>query len=171
MADDSETQYIGSDDVEVLRTAVVPFGYEDQPADIQQYLILAKRSEMERLEGKEASEAIAAKILSAATEDEIFANQTTEVRDILGRAFVINSLDWQISDKYKDQEGAFPVYAVLHVKMLDSGEETVVTCGARNVMAQAYKLQELVGWPSRPVKFASRTTGSGNDVYYLNKAV
>ena len=94
--------------------------------------------------------AIAARILNATTAEEIFGGPGTllSAEDIIGKPFTLNGADYRDSDF----EGGAGAYAILHVVPWGETSEVMVTCGARNVMAAAFRANQLGLLPRGPVQ-------------------
>lgn len=102
------------------------------------------------------------RIAEAATEDDVFADTTTPIEDILGADVQLLEVDWRDSD-YDEGPG---VYAVLRIARL-SGELVTVTTGAADVMAKCRKLQLLGSLPVW-VKFAQSRKQTAAGYYPVN---
>lgn len=153
-------------------TAVVPLGWENQPKDILKYHHWAMERKNQVLDGDVAGQ-IAEAIQQAESEEDIYAEGgTVQLDDILGRPFVFGSVEFALSTlkPTPTNPNPIPVYVVLTATMQDTGEEVVITCGGRTVLAQVGRAKEKGFLPSTPVKAISRTTQGGTDVYRLVKA-
>ncbi len=83
-------------------------------------------------------------ILTAPTIDEMFArHELTRVRDVLGEPLTVLGVRW-IQGDYDTAGPGF--YAVMETANTD-GEKVQVSCGARNVMAQLWRLNQLGTFP------------------------
>ena len=102
------------------------------------------------------------RIAEAATEDDVFADTTTPIEDILGADVQLLEVDWRDSD-YDEGPG---VYAVLRIARL-SGELVTVTTGAADVMAKCRKLQLLGSLPVW-VKFTQSRKQTAAGYYPVN---
>lgn len=102
--------------------------------------------------------AIVADILAAKTIDDVFAQQdTTHAEDILGERLMVRSVKWLGSDK-ADGPGFYSLLDAVD----DAGTVRLVTCGARSVMAQLFRLQELNAFPLYvAIVQADRATAAG----------
>lgn len=107
----------------------------------------------------DAGQAIIERILAADTVDDVWANtEAIHARDFLGRAMRLNGFTWQKSD-YDDGPGA---YAVLDAMDYQTGNKVVITCGARQVLAQLWKLRQLGVLPCDvSIQQTARPTDSG----------
>ncbi len=74
------------------------------------------------------------------------------------------------TEKYANQ-GGLPVYYLLRVHALDTGEEVVINAGGRTVVAVITALKEkgvLARYPDgMPLQFIAKSTASDNDVVLL----
>jgi hypothetical protein len=83
---------------------------------------------------------IVARILAAETVDEVLAPRgTIPIGHLLGEPIEVRAVRWHRSD-YADGPA---VYAVADVVIAGTGERATVTCGARNVMAALWRLDDL----------------------------
>ena len=103
--------------------------------------------------------AIAQDILTAPTIDEVFARrELTHARDVLGEPLTVLGVRWMQGD-YDTAGPGF--YAVMEAANHD-GEKVQVSCGARNVMAQLWRLNELGAFPIQvAIVESGRTTAAG----------
>lgn len=105
--------------------------------------IAAVASELAR-DPDEASNAIVARILDAASVDDVFgASDTTTAQEVLGVGLRINGLSLGESS----YDGGLPAYAVLDAVDIGTGKSLTVTCGAASVVAQLIKLHQLGAFP------------------------
>ena len=113
---------------------------------------------------EEISAAIVADILKSASVEEVFAQQeTTHAEDVLGERLLMQDVKWLGSDV--DNGPGF--YALIRA-VDDDGVIQLVTCGARNVMAQLFRLQELNALPIyAAIVENDRKTASGYNVMRL----
>ena len=94
----------------------------------------------EFVDPEQASRDIVMQILAAEDVDAVFdIAGTTPVNEILGKAIQI--------DKARAMRSAYDagatMYLLLDVVDLETGESLKVTCGARNVMAQLYRITQV----------------------------
>lgn len=111
---------------------------------------------------------IVAQILNAKDADEVLGGRTaTHALDVLDVPLVLTGVHFQKSDF----DGAGPqFYAVLDVVTAD-GEGIPVTCGAKNVIAQAWRLEDLNALPLKIViRRSAKPTANGFHVMWLEKA-
>ena len=103
--------------------------------------------------------AIAQDILTAPTVDEVFARrELTHARDVLGETLTVLGVRWMQGD-YDNTGPGF--YAVMECANAD-GEKVQISCGARNVMAQLWRLNQLGAFPIRiAIVESGRTTAAG----------
>lgn len=99
-----------------------------------------------------AAREIVQSILDAESADEVLAEtEVTHARDMLDEAFVALGVHFHSSDFAGEGSG---VYAVIDGATKD-GDKLTITCGARNVVAQLYRLATLNAFP-RPVMIVER---------------
>lgn len=85
------------------------------------------------------------KILSAETEDEIFAAQEAGVisgKDFAGRPFRLleEDIQWRKSTIQTPDVENLPIYALMKVTALDTGEEEMLGCGGKTFVATLFAL-------------------------------
>ena len=121
-------------------------------------------------------------VLSAESFSEVFESQEVGMvsgKDFIDRPFLLKAEDitWrQTSEEYM-KKGAFPFWAILNVKELETGEEVTLDTGGQTLMAALFRLQKLGYFdPSTnpdytvegaPLKIAGRSVASGNTVLFL----
>jgi hypothetical protein len=96
------------------------------------------------------AKSIVARIMNAETEAEIFGGpgNLMSSEDMIGKPFTLHDVEFRRSDI----EGAGPgVYSLLHVTLPGTTSTVLVTCGARNVMAAAFRAKQLSMLPRGPV--------------------
>ena len=111
---------------------------------------------------------IIARILSANDAAEVLGGgSATHAKDYLDKPFTLTGLKLNKSDF----DGVGPdFYAVLEGVDAD-GVEIQVTCGAKNVMAQAWRLDDLGALPCPVViRQSTKSTSSGFHVMWLEQA-
>lgn len=117
---------------------------------------------------EEVARSIVRRILEAETADEVLSprGEVTHAADVLNKALVLVAVEYRRSDL---DEGA-GVYALLSMAEAGSGEKLLVSCGSRNVMAQAYRLDRLGALPTgvRIVE-AQKATAAGFRPMWLEK--
>lgn len=115
-----------------------------------------------------ASQDIIARILRASTVEEVLGKeQVTHARDFLDTPFALLSVKFNRTEF--DGDGP-PFYAVLS-GATDDGEPVTITCGAGNVMAQAFKLDDMKALPYRVViRQNPKPTAAGFHVMWLEAA-
>ena len=100
----------------------------------------------EFVDPEQASRDIVMQILAAPDEAGVFdIAGTTAVEDILDRPIQINGAKAMRSA----YDAGATMYLLLDAADLETGEQLKVTCGARNVMAQLYRLVQLHALPVR----------------------
>jgi hypothetical protein len=158
---------------------VVPFGWEEQPEDIRALYPMAKDwidNNEERSNDFALENAI--KIQQADSEDEIFADTGgNDPRDVLGVPLSIEEIGWGWSTVKANENNPnpIPVYAIVYTRILATSTEMVFTVGARTVLSQVFRLQQLVDagkltLPSKPLKWKAVETSSGFTTLRLVKA-
>lgn len=118
---------------------------------------------------EEVAREIAYRILGAETEDDIFdQGGATSARDVLSVPLMIKNVRWQTS---RYEEGGPKVFALLNATRADNGEELLITCGSRNVMAQLFRAGQLGLIPfEKPKKFQENMTAAGFGALWLVSA-
>lgn len=113
------------------------------------------------------SRAIMERILAADTFEEVFTQQNlTPWRNLLDRAVVVKDVHFNRSTI----EGAgAPVYAVVDLVDVETGEAHTVTCGGQNVLAQLVTAIRN-GWLDRPVRMIENKTANGYGALWLEAA-
>jgi hypothetical protein len=129
----------------------------DSPAEVERFIAGASAQVLDDPEA--VSRAIVHDILSAPTIDEVFRRrELTHARDVLGEPITVLDVRWMKGDY--DTEGP-GFYAVMDAASAD-GEKVQVSCGARNVMAQLWRLRELDAFPIQvAIVESGRTTAAG----------
>jgi len=116
-----------------------------------------------RSDPEAATRMILERILNAETFEDAFAPQTlTPWRELMGVPVKVGDFRFNRSGF----TAGSPIYAVVDLTLLDSGELTTVTVGGRNVLAQLLVMLKH-GWQDNPVAMASKQTGEGYDVLWL----
>lgn len=121
--------------------------------------IISREAVAEVEDPEEIAREIMARILRAETPEEVLSQAgTTSARDVLDKA--LNLLDVRFLRSSFDEGPG--VYAILQMGDPDTGEVFPVTCGSRNVLAQAFRLNGLNALP-RLVKIveAGKDTARG----------
>lgn len=102
-----------------------------------------------------AAREIVQSILDAEDADEVLSeSEVTHARDYLDTPFVALGVNFHTSSYGGEGPG---VFATINAAT-DKGEKLVITCGARNVVAQLYKLLTLNAFPQH-VMIVERGTG------------
>jgi hypothetical protein len=135
-------------------------------AEFDEFLAAANDQSVE-LTADQISEQIIRRILSSTTADEILGGAgTTPARDVLDVPFTLVDLHL---NKSGIDGGALGMYAVLDGVNAD-GEKLAITCGASNVMAQAYQLRKIGALPVDVViRQSDKPTANGYHVMWLDK--
>ncbi len=95
------------------------------------------------------AKAIAARILKGTTDEEIFGGpgQLLSAEDLIGKAFTLLDVEYRKSD-FTEGAGA---YAILTLSMWGTTAPIMATCGARNVLAAAFRGKQLGRLPRGPL--------------------
>lgn len=95
------------------------------------------------------AKAIVARILSADTAEDIFGgpSELLSAEDMVGQPFTLIDVEARESDI----EGGTGVYALLHIARWGTTDTELMTCGARNVMAAAFRGKSLHLLPRGPL--------------------
>ena len=118
--------------------------------------------------GEDASRSIVARILASEDAETVLADSAaTPAQEVLGRPLQVYGVRW-LRSAY--EEGPV-VFALLDVADIESGERMTVSCGARNVMAQLLRLDQLGALPVAVViRKADKATANGYYPLWLAKA-
>lgn len=95
------------------------------------------------------AKAIVARILNATDAADIFGGPGTllSAQDMIGHPFTLHDVEYRDSD----MEGGAGAYALLTVIEWGQANSVLVTCGARNVMAAAFRGKQLNLLPRGPM--------------------
>jgi len=120
------------------------------------------------LNADEVTVDIIGRILNATSVDDVLGGQeATHARDFLGQPFVLTGVRFNRSDF----DGTGPSFYALLEGADENGERVTITCGARNVIAQAWKLSDMGALPVKLVlQESDRPTRAGYKVMWLDKA-
>lgn len=139
------------------------------PSDetFQRFLRAAEEGQLEQNPDQVAIDVIA-KILSADTIEGVFGGGgTIHARDYLDTPFKLLGLHF--NESTFDGEGP-NFYALLDAVNAD-GEKVAITCGAKNVIAQAWKLADMNALPMDIIiKQSAKATASGFHIMWLEQA-
>lgn len=115
---------------------------------------------------------IVERILTAPDEDAVSRQgQATPAQQVLGQPFTLRGVRFLQSAYAADRAGNAQVYCLLDVADAD-GTPGTITCGSRNVMAQALRLKMLDAFPTRDawrIIPAERPTQQGFYPLWLEK--
>jgi hypothetical protein len=112
------------------------------------------------------SRAILERILAAETFEEAFRpQQLTGWREYLDQPVQVR--DFRLNRS--GYENGSPVYAVVDLTVLETGEAVTVTCGGRNVLMQLVRALQK-GWLDRPVRLTAKKTAEGFEALWLEDA-
>lgn len=130
--------------------------------------LAAADSEVSERNPDEVAMEIIRRILDSETVDDVLGGAgAVHARDYLGRAFVLTGVKFNESS-FETAGPSF--YAILEGADEDS-EKVAITCGARNVIAQAWKLRDMGALPLRVMIIESpRPTKEGYRPMWLEKA-
>lgn len=145
-------------------TALTTQGAEQ--LEVIQAAIMGEAELPPRADPEAMSRAIMERILNASTVEEAFTQQNlTPLRTILDTPFRITDVHFNRS-KLNEGEGA-PVYAIVDIVTVDTGEAISTSCGGKNVLAQLV-VGLKNGWLADNVfqLIANRTT-DGYDALWL----
>jgi hypothetical protein len=108
------------------------------------------------------------RILDATSvEDVLEGGGAVHARDMIGRPFALTDVRFNRSD-YEATGPAF--YAILSGAD-ENGEKVTISCGARKVLAQAWKLKDMGALPvAVELTESERPTSNGFKVMWLEKA-
>lgn len=138
--------------------------------------------------GSDAAMSIMESILGSDTEEDLFRN--AEAGTIASKDFTeipfrlkLDGIAWHRSAEGYIQQGQFPIYAMLTVDRIDTGERCVINAGGLSTVAVLFRLSQFeldgsraeVDKPfspyadagGRPFQFVSRPTQSGFSVILL----
>lgn len=134
------------------------------PAKLKSYSeVLDNPDAIPFMDPQEAGAAIAARILSAESADDVLTMAgTLSADDVLGKPFVLRDFRFM---KSAHAEGS-PVYALIEAAMIEDGEVVPITCGGRNVCAQIARLADLKALPVE-VKLVRTEKPTANGFYPL----
>lgn len=135
--------------------------------DFEAFMAAAENTDLE-MSADDISEAIIKRILASTSVDEVLGGAaTTPAKDVLGKPFTLTGCHFNRSGIEGDGPG---FYAVLDMVTTD-GEKLAVTCGAGNVLAQAWKLVQLGALPiAVTINQSPKPTANGYHVMWLEAA-
>ena len=130
----------------------------------QRFLAAADDGEFET-NADQVSIDIIARILNAGTAAEVLGGAgAIHARDYLDQPFTLTGVRFNKSSF----DGAGPTFYAILEGADHNGEKVAVTCGAKNVIAQAWKLHDLAALPvAVMLKQSPRPTSSGYHVLWL----
>lgn len=133
-----------------------------------QRFLSAADAEVTELDADAVSMQIIGRILQATSVDDVLGGAgAIHARDYLNTPFALTGVRFNRSDIAGDGPG---FYALLEGADAD-GVPVVITCGARNVIAQAWKLRDMDALPLRvQIAESERPTAAGYKVMWLEKA-
>lgn len=137
-------------------------------SEVFQRFLAASDEAAAELDADEVTVAIIGRILQASTVDDVLGGQeATHARDMIGQPFTLTGVRFNRSD----YDGAGPSFYALLSGADADGVPVTVTCGARNVLAQAWKLADMRALPVAVVlRESDRPTKAGYRVMWLDKA-
>lgn len=136
-------------------------------ANLARFLTAASEQTAE-LDPEQVTLDIITRIVNAETVDDVFGgSDAIHARDFLGTAFTLLAIKFNPSTV----AGAGPdFYGVMEGAAKD-GEKLTITCGSKNVMAQAWKLQDMRALPVNvQIMESERPTKDGYRPMWLEKA-
>jgi len=136
----------------------------DDALVFERFLAAAEGGELD-VDADDVTLDIVRRILSASSAAEVLDRvEPIHARDYLDRPFALKSVKFNESD-FDSDAGKF--YAVMD-GFDDGGDPITVLCGAKQVIAQAWRLQDLDALPIKvKIMESTRTTKSGYKVMWL----
>lgn len=133
----------------------------------KRFLAAAEQGELD-VNADQVAIDIIARILDAKTVDDVLeGGGATHARDYLDKPFALT--DVRFNKSSFDGEG--PRFYALLEGADANGERVTITCGAKNVIAQAWKLKDLDALPMQvELKQSAKPTAAGFHVMWLEKA-
>lgn len=164
MAPTDQTEPTTETGVDVLHPSTV----EIIDSEVFQRFLAAGDDPNSEMDPDEIAVQIIARILNATTVDDVLGGtQATHARDFLDQPFTMTGVRFNRSDF----DGTGPKFYALLEGADSNGEAVTVTCGARNVIAQAWKLADMGALPIGLVlRESDRPTRAGFKVMWLDKA-
>ena len=137
-------------------------------SEVFQRFLAAGEATSDELSADEVTVDIIGRILNATSVDDVLGGtQATHARDFLDTPFALTGVRFNQSDF----EGAGPKFYALLEGADRNGEKVTITCGARNVIAQAWKLKDMDALPVQvELRQSDRPTRAGYHVLWLEKA-
>ena len=137
-------------------------------SEVFQRFLAAADDEAGELDPDQVTIDIIGRILKATSVEDVLGGAgATHARDFLGVPFTLTDVRFNRSD-FGDTGPAF--YALLQGAD-DNGEAVTITCGARNVIAQAWKLRDMEALPVKvELAESERPTRRGYKVMWLQRA-
>lgn len=108
---------------------------------------------------EKAERYIIAQTLSAKTPEEVLTGgEATGVKEVLGEPFRVTDFGWHQSD----YDEGLPFYAAIRAVRPNTGENLILTCGSKRILAQLIQLGRLGALPRRVIfQQAARPTKAG----------
>lgn len=167
------TQEIGSGDVANLASTLGKKGSgstkiaESDRSTFERFLAAAEEQTAETNPDEVALDIIR-RVLDANTVDDVLGGAgAIHARDYLGRPFALRAVKFNRSN----YDGAGPQFYAVLEGADENGEKVVITCGARNVLAQAWKLDDMGALPVQvQLEEAPNPTEAGYRPMWLAKA-
>lgn len=148
----------------------VPTSVELSEADRETFerFLAAAETDAAEVDPDEISMQIIGRILAATTVDDVLGGAgALHARDYLSTPFTLLGVRFNRSGFGGDG----PAFYALLEGADNAGEAVVITCGARNVIAQAWKLRDLGALPLRvQIRESERETAAGYKVMWLDRA-
>jgi hypothetical protein len=135
-------------------------------SEVFQRFLAASEGAGDELDADQVTLDIIGRILHATTVDDVLGGRAaTHARDMLGVPFMLTGVRFNRSDF----DGAGPSFYALLEGADRNGERVTVTCGARNVIAQAWKLNDIGALPiAVQLAESDRPTRAGYKVMWLD---
>lgn len=137
-------------------------------SEVFQRFLAAADTDQAELNPEQVTIDIIGRILNATSvADVLGGNNAISADDYLDKPFALTAVRFNKSTF----EDAGPKFYALLTGANTDGEEVVITCGARNVIAQAWKLQDMDALPlAVQLKQSSKPTAAGFYVMWLEAA-
>lgn len=132
-----------------------------------QRFLAAADEEVREVDADQVSMEIIGRILKAQTVDDVLGGSgAIHARDFLDVPFTLTDVRFNRSDFGGDG----PAFFALLEGADRNGEPVTITCGARNVIAQAWKLRDMAALPIQvEIQESERATANGYKVMWLAK--
>lgn len=133
----------------------------------QRFLAAAEDGDLEQNADQVAIDIIARILKADSVEDVLGGGQATHARDFLDTPFTLTGVRFNKSTF----DGQGPTFYALLSGANGDGEPVTITCGAKNVIAQAWKLNDMGALPlAVELKQSQKPTAAGFHVMWLEAA-